>query len=152
MKHNDWAVLVKHGCETTAVTCLQKTHQFLVPEIEPETTPIKHRLKALAQAPKRRPFGGVVNKAQPQPTTAGVIPHTPPPWICSGGATLRHKRKPSCGKSVDFHFWIFAIFGDFSEFIVFPLRFPLLSICIFWIFIFPDFCKTSGLFSLGFFG
>ena len=24
------------------VTCLQKTHQFLVPEIEPETTPIKH--------------------------------------------------------------------------------------------------------------
>ena len=32
------------------------------------------------------------------------------------------------------------------------MRFPLLSICIFWIFIFPDFCKTSGLFSLGFFG
>ena len=46
------------------MTCLQKTHQFLVPEIESETTSIKHTLKALAQAPKRRPFGGVVNKAQ----------------------------------------------------------------------------------------
>ena len=60
------------------VTCLQKTHQFLVPEIEPETTPIKHTLKALAQAPKRRPFGGVVNKAQPQPTTAKGLFRTRP--------------------------------------------------------------------------
>ena len=68
---------LRNNCRWT-VTCLQKTHQFLVPEIERETTPIKHTLKALAQAPKRRPFGGVVNKAQPQPTTAKGLFRTRP--------------------------------------------------------------------------
>ena len=94
----------------------------------------------------------MVNKAQPQPQLKGYSAHAPALDLQWWGNTKGTSASRLVAKASIFTFWIFAIFGDFSEFIVFPLRFPFLSICIFWIFIFPDFCKTSGLFSLGFFG
>ena len=96
----------------------------------------------------------MVNKAQPQPTTAekGYSAHAPALDLQWWGNTKGTSASRLVAKALIFTFEFLHFFGDFSEFIVFPLRFPLLSICIFWIFIFPYFCKISGLFSLGFFG